>query len=80
MENTENIVLDIFCNAMNTSISIKDNFFDLGGDSVEMTDIISKINNRLGLHYKLSYFLSLNGSIEEIIDVIKSDLSLSKES
>ncbi|MRX70530.1 amino acid adenylation domain-containing protein [Flavobacterium resistens] len=49
-------------------IGITDNFFDLGGDSIRSIRLLSRINNFLGLNYKLSDIYAFP-SIKELLSI-----------
>ena len=49
-------------------VGVTDNFFGLGGDSIKSIRLLSKINNALGLSYKLSDIYGLP-SIKELLSI-----------
>lgn len=50
----EKHLVKIFNEVLNKQISIRDNFFDIGGDSLSAVKVISRVNNLFGSTLKLS--------------------------
>ncbi|MEC0184782.1 non-ribosomal peptide synthetase [Paenibacillus peoriae] len=56
----EDQLVDIWKDVLNvTNISYDDNFFQLGGDSLKATVILSRVNKELGVHIPLSHIFEL---------------------
>ncbi|MBE0339227.1 aminotransferase class III-fold pyridoxal phosphate-dependent enzyme, partial [Paenibacillus sp. 23TSA30-6] len=56
----EDQLVNIWMNVLNvTDISYDDNFFQLGGDSLKATVILSRVNKELGVHIPLSHIFEL---------------------
>ncbi|MET3210040.1 UNVERIFIED_CONTAM: iturin family lipopeptide synthetase A [Paenibacillus sp. PvR008] len=56
----EDQLVNIWMDVLNvTDISYDDNFFQLGGDSLKATVILSRVNKELGVHIPLSHIFEL---------------------
>ena len=70
-DETEEKLAVIVQNLLNRKrISMKDNFFDLGGDSLSLTTLVFDIIDNFGIDIPLEYFFRAN-DIKEIADLIK---------
>jgi amino acid adenylation domain-containing protein len=76
----ERAIAQIFSQVLNREIdSIKDNFFDLGGDSLLTISLIDKINKQFGKDLPLSE-LFLNPTIEGLANIINNENEVLKSS
>nr|WP_237171673.1 phosphopantetheine-binding protein [Paenibacillus sp. IHB B 3084] len=67
--------MNIWMNVLNvTDISYDDNFFQLGGDSLKATVILSRVNKELGVHIPLSHIFELQ-TIAELATYIAGEQS-----
>ena len=62
-------ILQIFSSILNRPVYEENNFFDLGGDSLEMSDIVYHINETYKTEFKAKEFLVV-GEIKDMIDII----------
>jgi amino acid adenylation domain-containing protein len=55
LNSKEIAILEIFEEVLNNKISIEDNFFEVGGDSLNGVKVISMVNHKFNKELKLSY-------------------------
>ena len=60
----EESLLSIFERVLNRKISIEDNFFEVGGDSLNGVKVISMVNSRFKKELKLSYIFKYQNIID----------------
>jgi bacitracin synthase 3 len=78
---TEIIIFNIWGKALKTEeISVKDNFFDIGGNSLMAISVISEIESAFNINLELRVFFNSPRikDLAEIIDVIKYEASKEK--
>jgi acyl carrier protein len=78
MQSADEILLKLFSNILKVSISIEDNFYDKGGDSLAFSELIHKINKTFFTSIRLKHLLPFEGNISEIIEFIKTEHLVNK--
>ena len=71
MQSVEENILCIFGSILNREVSKDSNFFSLGGDSLEMSDIVYHINQKYHTEIRAKDLLSLGGDLQIIIEEIQ---------
>ena len=66
-------LLLIFSNVLNKEVKLEDNFEDLGGESMEMQDILGTINRTYQLKIKVKEVLKLK-YIDNIVEYVIAQL------
>ena len=79
MSPTEKTLFDIWCEVLKTGeISLKDNFFDIGGNSLLAISLFSKIESAFKLNLKLRVFFD-SPRISDLARVIEIALLASSK-
>ena len=74
MQSIEESILCIFGSILNREVSKDSNFFSLGGDSLEMSDIVYHINQKYHIEIRSKDLLALGGDLETIIEEIQKHI------
>ena len=72
--NLTNTVISLLTTILKSPVNIHSNFFDLGGDSLEMTEFVSQINTLYHSSFTIKQFLSLPGNIDQYIALIETSI------
>ena len=67
----EQKVLSIFSIVLDKPVQLSDNFYSLGGDSIEMSDIILRLNKMFNLNFTQKELLNMSGNIREYCEKYK---------
>ncbi len=67
----EQKVLNIFSIVLDKPVQLSDNFYSLGGDSIEMGDIILRLNKMFNANFKLKELLNMSGNIGDYCEKYK---------
>ncbi len=73
-EQVSTLILDLFREKMEKMVTKESNFFEMGVDSLDLSEITFKINIKFGTNYSPNYFFKTNGLLEEIIEDVKTKL------
>jgi acyl carrier protein len=68
----EQKVLNIFSIVLDKPVQLSDNFYSLGGDSIELSDIGLRLNKMFNLNFTRKELLNMSGNIGEYCEKIQN--------